>query len=288
MTPQQIDAMKQALEALEAYNKRHRATYLLGGAWDEEITLGDKAITALEEALADHAMREVQRLGQEIEQEPVIDGNTSDGYHTFNELYEFRKAYNIALFNEWSSNGKCSVHKSWRHNDGELCFGGGWFIVVAVLPQGQISNHYKAKDWDFFQIQETEKALFEFDGHTGADVIERLKSYTAPPQRKPKQEPVAYDKTEMNFFVQDLYDKKMQEGKHGHYETMFHVVHQAIKRATPPQRTWVGLTDEDFQPMVQKAMAYYGYKPEHSTLTSGAGFYALVRNIEAKLKEKNT
>ena len=54
------------------------------------------------------------------------------------------------------------------------------------------------------------------------------------------------------------------------------------------QRTWVGLTDEDFQPMVQKAMAYYGYKPEHSTLTSGAGFYALVRNIEAKLKEKNT
>jgi len=36
-------------------------------------------------------------------------------------------------------------------------------------------------------------------------------------------------KEEMNCFVQDLYDKKMQEGKHGHYETMFHVVHQAIK-----------------------------------------------------------
>ena len=52
---------------------------------------------------------------------------------------------------------------------------------------------------------------------------------------QPAQEPVAYDKTEMNGFVQDLYDKKMQEGKHGHYETMFHVVHQAIKRATPPQ-----------------------------------------------------
>ena len=46
---------------------------------------------------------------------------------------------------------------------------------------------------------------------------------------QPEQEPVAYDKTEMNCFVQDLYDKKMKEGKHGHYETMFHVVHQAIK-----------------------------------------------------------
>jgi len=57
---------------------------------------------------------------------------------------------------------------------------------------------------------------------------------------------------------------------------------------TPPQRTWVGLTDEDFQPAVKKAMVYYGYKPEHSTLTSGAGFYELVRAIEAKLKEKNT
>ena len=58
------------------------------------------------------------------------------------------------------------------------------------------------------------------------------------------QEPVAYDKTEMNCFVQDLYDKKMQEGKHGHYETMFHVVHQAIKKV-PPQRTWVDLSDEE-------------------------------------------
>jgi hypothetical protein len=50
----------------------------------------------------------------------------------------------------------------------------------------------------------------------------------------PVQEPVAYDKTEMNCFVQELYDKKMCEGKHGHYETMFHCVHQAIKRVTPP------------------------------------------------------
>ena len=32
----------------------------------------DKAITAIKEALKEHAMREVQRLGQEIEQEPVM------------------------------------------------------------------------------------------------------------------------------------------------------------------------------------------------------------------------
>ena len=25
----------------------------------------------------------------------------SDGYHSFKDLYEFRKLYNAALFNEW-------------------------------------------------------------------------------------------------------------------------------------------------------------------------------------------
>jgi hypothetical protein len=36
-----------------------------------KIALRNKAITAIKEALREHAMREVQRLGQEIEQEPV-------------------------------------------------------------------------------------------------------------------------------------------------------------------------------------------------------------------------
>jgi hypothetical protein len=113
--------------------------------------------------------------------EPVVDGNTSDGYHTFNELYDFRKAYNAAFFNELHANNKCSVHKSWRHHDGEPCFGGGWFIVVAVLHTGQISNHYEAKDWGLFAIPEAEKALVKFDGHTGKDVVERLNGYTPQP-----------------------------------------------------------------------------------------------------------
>lgn len=99
----------------------------------------------------------------------------SDGYHTFDELYEFRKMYNAALFNEWSRQNKYKVHKSKKHHDGEVCFGGGWFIVVAILPCGQISNHYELKDWDLFECRETEKALFEFDGHTPQDVLERLK-----------------------------------------------------------------------------------------------------------------
>ena len=87
---------------------------------------------------------------------------------------------------------------------------------------------------------------------------------------QPEHEREAYDKTEINCFVQDLYDKKMQEGKHGHYETMFHVVHQAIKKV-PPQRTWVGLTGEE----------------KHEIRYSHMNSAEFIEFIEAKLKEKN-
>jgi hypothetical protein len=107
-----------------------------------------------------------------------ITGETSDGYHTFNELYEFRKLYNAALFNEWAEQGKHGTHKSWHHSDGEDCFGGGWFIVMAELPTGQISNHYEAQDWDLFQVPEREAANL-WDGHTPADVVDRLRGLVA-------------------------------------------------------------------------------------------------------------
>lgn len=99
----------------------------------------------------------------------------SDGYHTYKELYEFRKMYNAVLFNEWAKQNKYNVHKSLKHYDGDLCFGGYWFIVVAILPTGQISNHYAVDDWELFKVPETETALFAFDGHTSTDVLQRLK-----------------------------------------------------------------------------------------------------------------
>ena len=103
-------------------------------------------------------------------------GDLSDGYHTYRELYDFRKVYNAVLFNEWAKQSKYQVHRSERHHDGELCFGGGWFIVVAILPNGQISNHYKMEDWGLFiSVPTTDKALFEYDGHDSKDVLMRLK-----------------------------------------------------------------------------------------------------------------
>lgn len=114
----------------------------------------------------------LKELGKLLMQETE---RVSDGYHTFSELYEFRKVYNALLFNEWYKQGKYQVHKSWRHHDGKKCFDSDdWFIVSAMLPTGQISNHYKKEDWNLFQVEETHKALFEFDGHSSYDVLDRM------------------------------------------------------------------------------------------------------------------
>lgn len=103
-----------------------------------------------------------------------VNGDTSDGYHTFNELYEFRLLYNAHLFNEWYKSNKYHVHKSKLHSDGTEPFGGGWFVVSAELLTGQITNHYEMKDWDLFQVEERIRAN-KWDGHTAQDVADRLR-----------------------------------------------------------------------------------------------------------------
>lgn len=105
--------------------------------------------------------------------------DVTDGYHTFKELYEYRMLYNAAFFNELYMQEKYysyDVHKSKCHNDGKECFGGGWFIVMAELPTGQISNHYELKDWDLFKIPEKIKAN-KYDGHTPQEAAKRLREF---------------------------------------------------------------------------------------------------------------
>ena len=48
-----IEVLKQLVDALETYGDKHRKTYLLEGAWDEEITKGDAAIQAGKQAIAE-------------------------------------------------------------------------------------------------------------------------------------------------------------------------------------------------------------------------------------------
>ena len=105
-------------------------------------------------------------------------GEISDGYHTFNELYEFREALNAALFNFMAvlPDNPHRVHKSRRHSDGEECFGGGWFVVYAYLNGKQISFHYPMKDWNDFKIPE-QPFGDTWDGHSAQDALERIQNF---------------------------------------------------------------------------------------------------------------
>lgn len=93
----------------------------------------------------------------------------SDGYHTFNSLYFQRLVLFAALVKAY----KDRAWKSWKHEDGELCFGGGWFIVGIDTPLGSYTYHYEGKDFDLFECEELPVAK-HWDGHTEADVTRLL------------------------------------------------------------------------------------------------------------------
>lgn len=100
--------------------------------------------------------------------ERFVDGETSDGYHTFNELYHHR----AVLFSVIVASHPELCWKSKRHYDGSMF--DGMFIVGIKTPEGQATYHYDLDPyWDMFECQEIEYAP-EWDGHTAAQAIERI------------------------------------------------------------------------------------------------------------------
>ena len=92
-------------------------------------------------------------------------GDFSDGYHTFNDLYTQRAVLFATIVNQ-------NLDKAWKsrkHEDGEPCFGGGWFIVGVDTPAGSYTYHYEDKYWDVYKCVELPVAK-HWDGHTDKDV----------------------------------------------------------------------------------------------------------------------
>lgn len=96
-------------------------------------------------------------------------GEISDGFHTFNELYHHR----CILFAALVKAHKKKAWKSRRHEDGSLCFGGGWFIVGIDTPKGSYTYHYEDKDWELFDCVELPVGK-HWDGHKPEDVTRLL------------------------------------------------------------------------------------------------------------------
>ena len=110
-------------------------------------------------------------------------GEVSDGFHTFNGLYEQRMILFAALVKAY----KDKAWKSYRHEDGEYCFGGGWFIVGIDTPEGSYTYHYENKYWDMFDCVDLPRAK-HWDGHTEADAETRLMSLNPEPHWIPVTE----------------------------------------------------------------------------------------------------
>ena len=107
---------------------------------------------------------------------PCSVGQVSDGYHTFDELYEHRCALYIALVNTLclkDVGAKC--YKSKKHKDGSSY--DGWFVCwIEFSNSKHISYHLPLKYWDKCAAREKE-TYDNFDGHTPNDVVNRLNEY---------------------------------------------------------------------------------------------------------------
>jgi|SRR6185295_5443366 len=114
----------------------------------------------------------IEEINRLIQQSGVDHNLISDGYHTFGELYSHRIELFIALCRELYKNPEYNTYKQvWKCPVLE-----GWFIMgINTEPGKQISYHLPESKWEqtsFAKVIEK----YEYDFHTPADVLERLKT----------------------------------------------------------------------------------------------------------------
>ncbi len=105
----------------------------------------------------------LESINDIIKNSGVHKGGVSDGYHTFDELYNNR----MILFYMVCQYNKDKAFKSWKHHDGAMYE--DYFICGINTPEGQFTYHYHKANWNLFDIPEVDKAP-EWDGHTAEDV----------------------------------------------------------------------------------------------------------------------
>lgn len=93
----------------------------------------------------------------------------SDGYHTYDDLYNHRKmltALFVSTFPEY-----CWKSKKHNHLDDKIF--DDMFIVGIDLPTGTITYHYDLTDFDLFHCEELPEAP-KWDGASADDTLDRI------------------------------------------------------------------------------------------------------------------
>ena len=104
-------------------------------------------------------------------------GKVSDGYHTFDELYEHRCLLFCMLLTLISvdvpTGFDLECWKSKQHSDGSSF--DGWFIAgMSGTLLDPVTYHLPDRMWNFLSSVQTLEKAPQWDGHTSQDVIKRL------------------------------------------------------------------------------------------------------------------
>jgi hypothetical protein len=101
-------------------------------------------------------------------------GEISDGYHTFSELYDHRRALTAALA---SALGDHAWRSKAHHPEGAPIYPGYFIVGINLTSKSVITYHYKLADWeDFSGVQELEHAP-RWDGYGPEYTVTRLLSW---------------------------------------------------------------------------------------------------------------
>jgi hypothetical protein len=101
---------------------------------------------------------------------PCDPGGISDGYHTFDELYEHRHVLFLSLVRLVPS----AAWMARKHEDGSELE--GWFVAGLLTAHGMVTYHLPERLWQIALctgIKVMDRAP-KWDGHTADDVISRL------------------------------------------------------------------------------------------------------------------
>jgi hypothetical protein len=108
---------------------------------------------------------------------PQKTGEISDGHHTFDELYEHRRALTAVLAVLAIGYPDIQAWRSKEHHPDEGPMFDGSFIVGIELPTGSIIYHYKLKYWDDFNSVPELKHSPRWDGIGPSGTIQRLLAF---------------------------------------------------------------------------------------------------------------
>jgi hypothetical protein len=137
----------------------------------DEMTIRTVTDVAKEHGITDIMLYEKEFVLSAVRNELTrrnTPGEISDGYHTFNELYDHR----CTLFALICADHPEMAWKSMKHHDGTMY--DDMFVCGIFTPYGQVNYHMNVEHyWNMIQVQELPNAP-EWDGHTPKMALERI------------------------------------------------------------------------------------------------------------------